>query len=153
MPHIHPDLDYTVEVFVVHHDKVLLRKHDKYKIWLGVGGHIEHGEDPVQAAIREVKEEVGLDILFLNNYKTPFFRMPYYQELIPPQFVNRHRINDTHEHVSLVYFARSFTEVLHPSETEVSEECRWFTENELHDKKYGLLENVEFYAREALNFV
>ena len=47
--------------------------HDK---WIGVGGHLEKDETPDQAAIREVKEETGLDVhalkcagevLFINN--------------------------------------------------------------------------------------
>jgi len=62
MPHIHKLIDFTVEVFIVHKHKVLLRRHDKYKKWLSIGGHIELHEDPVEAAIREVKEEVGLEV-------------------------------------------------------------------------------------------
>ena len=59
MAHIHEKIYFTVEVFVVYGNKVLLRKHDKYGIWLSVGGHIELDEDPNQAALREVREEVG----------------------------------------------------------------------------------------------
>jgi 8-oxo-dGTP pyrophosphatase MutT (NUDIX family) len=69
MAHIHTkpgQVDHTVEVFVVSGGKVLLRKHDKYGIWLSVGGHIELDEDPNQAALREVKEEVGLDTELLQ---------------------------------------------------------------------------------------
>jgi len=44
--------------------KVQLRKHDKYNIWLSVGGHIEPDEDPNQAAIREVK---ALEQLSVNK--------------------------------------------------------------------------------------
>ncbi|MFK5282779.1 NUDIX domain-containing protein, partial [Lacticaseibacillus paracasei] len=62
MAHIHEKIDFTVEVFIVHKDKVLLRMHDKFKFWLSIGGHIELDEDPIQAAYREVKEEVGLDV-------------------------------------------------------------------------------------------
>ena len=54
MPHIHDNIDFTAEVFVVYKGRVLLRKHDKYKMWLSVGGHIEPDEDPNQAAVREV---------------------------------------------------------------------------------------------------
>ena len=46
MPHIHEKIDFTVEVFIVHKDTVLLRMHDKVKKWLGPGGHIELHEDP-----------------------------------------------------------------------------------------------------------
>jgi hypothetical protein len=53
MSHLHEKIDFTVEVFVVSGDAVLLRKHDKYKIWLGVGGHIELDEEPTQAAVRD----------------------------------------------------------------------------------------------------
>jgi ADP-ribose pyrophosphatase YjhB (NUDIX family) len=67
MPHLHEKLDFVSDVFIVHENKVLLRKHDKYKIWLSVGGHIEAGEDPTEAAIREVKEEVGLDIKLVGD--------------------------------------------------------------------------------------
>lgn len=34
--------------------------------WALPGGHIEFGESPVDAAVREVKEETGLDILPKN---------------------------------------------------------------------------------------
>ena len=105
MPHIHEKIDFTVEVLIVFNKRVLLRKHDKYKKWLGVGGHIELNEDPVQAAIREAKEEVGLDVEIIGNAKE--FNIPDYQELIPPKFLNRHKINETHEHVSLIYLATS----------------------------------------------
>ncbi len=92
---------FTAEVFIVCNNKVLLRKHDKYKIWLSIGGHIELHEDPNQAAIREVREEVGLNIELYNPHPTPFPASS--GELIPPVFVNRHRINEVHEHVTLVY--------------------------------------------------
>ena len=62
MSHIHEKIDFTVEVFVVHKNRVLLRLHDKYKFWLSVGGHIELDEDPNQTALREVMEEVGLKV-------------------------------------------------------------------------------------------
>ena len=44
--------------------------------WIGVGGHIEKGETPEDALIREIKEETNLDVLsyqkrglvyFINN--------------------------------------------------------------------------------------
>ncbi|MBI2148229.1 NUDIX domain-containing protein [Candidatus Woesearchaeota archaeon] len=147
MPHIHDKLDFTVEVFIVHKNKVLLRKHDKYKIWLSIGGHIELNEDPNQAAIREVKEEVGLNVK-LAGYNMLFSDNNEYYELIPPKFLNRHRINEDHEHISLIYFAVSDTDKLMLSQEELSEECRWFTLDELDN--YDIKESIKFYARKAL---
>jgi len=62
MPHIHDKIDFTVEVFIVHKNKVLLRMHDKFHIWCSIGGHIELDEDPIEAAYRKVKEGVGPDV-------------------------------------------------------------------------------------------
>jgi ADP-ribose pyrophosphatase YjhB (NUDIX family) len=74
MSHIHEKIDFTVGVFVVYKDKVLLRKHDKYNLWLCVGGHIELDEDPNEAALREVKEEVGLDVTLWNGNQRTSYR-------------------------------------------------------------------------------
>ena len=57
MAHIHELIDWTAGVYIVHNNKVLIRLHEKYHMWVHVGGHVELDEDPVQAAIRECKEE------------------------------------------------------------------------------------------------
>ncbi|MBI3630765.1 MAG: NUDIX domain-containing protein [Candidatus Sungbacteria bacterium] len=151
MPHIHEKVDFTVEVFVVYRDRVLLRKHDKYKIWLSVGGHIEPDEDPTEAAVREVKEEVGLDVTLADDLLQVRCQTRTYQELIPPKFLNRHRINDTHEHVTLTYFALSGTDAIkEPEDREISDDCKWFTETELDDPAYEIDEHIAFYAHRAL---
>ena len=150
MPHIHEKIDFTAEVFIVYQDQVLLRLHDKYKKWLSVGGHIELDEEPNQAAVREVKEEVGLEVTL---YQEPWCRLTEvqgYKELIPPQFMNIHKINDNHQHITLVYFAKSNTDRLVLSETEKSDECRWFTKAELDQPQYGISEVIKMYAKSAL---
>lgn len=53
--------------FVRNGDDVLLMKRASNRRvfpnqYNGVGGHIERGEDPMQGAIREIKEETGLDV-------------------------------------------------------------------------------------------
>ena len=150
MPHIHEKIDFTVEVFIVFNKRVLLRKHDKYKKWLGVGGHIELDEDPIQAAIREVKEEVGLDVEIIGHVSAPDFDIPDYKELTPPMFLNRHKINETHEHISLIYFAKSKTDALKVSkDKEISEECRWFSKEELENST-EIQPHIKFYALKAL---
>lgn len=151
MPHIHDKIDFTVEVFIVHNQKVLLRKHDKYHLWLSVGGHIELDEDPNEAAVREVREEVGLDIELYRERNNPSIHQQDYKELIPPKFMYRHRINDSHEHVSLVYFARSSTDRLKLSENEKTENARWFTRDEINDSRYDVKPHIKIYALSALD--
>ncbi len=148
MPHIHEKIDFTVEVFLVFKNTVLLRKHDKYKIWLSVGGHIDFNEDPNQAAVREAKEEVGLDITLVGS--APISPDKDFKELIAPEFMNRHRINETHEHVTMVYFAKSEMDKIRQGESEVSEDIRWFTVSDLDNPKYEFRDNIRRYAKAAL---
>ncbi len=150
MPHIHEKIDFCAEAYIVYNNKVLLRIHDKLDKWLSVGWHIELNEDPNQAVIREVKEEVWLDIiLYEEKNKQPVFNVSN-KSLIPPQFLNRHPILDIHEHIWFVYFATSNTDKLKLSDTEVSEDCRWFTKEEILENKYWIEEDVGFYALQAL---
>jgi len=146
MPHIHDKIDFCVETFIVYENRVLLRKHDKYNKWLAVGGHIELDEDPNQAALREVKEEVGLDAKLFDGY---VLRSGSIHDLIPPRFVNRHPINDKHEHIALIYFATSLTDKLVITDDERAE-CKWFDYDELDSSDYGISSDVKHYAKTAL---
>ena len=149
MSHIHEKIDFTVEVFIVYKDKVLLRMHDKYKKWMSVGGHIELDEDPVEAADRQVKEEVGLDIELVGNQKI-FHDVDHSRELLPPIALNRHHTNTKgHEHITLVYFARpKSTKTRALYEDDKSEDCRWCTKEDI--ERMELWANVKAYALAAL---
>ena len=104
MAHIHEKIDFTVAIFVVHDGKVLLIHHRKLDKWLPLGGHIELDEDPEQAALREAKEESGLDVELLGE--RPPTTGPGTRALIAPRFLDIHRINETHEHIGMIYWAR-----------------------------------------------
>ena len=58
----------TVQIYLEKDNKYLMLYRNKKKNdinagkWIGVGGHVEEGETPLQAVIREVKEETGLDL-------------------------------------------------------------------------------------------
>lgn len=149
MPHLHDKIDFTVETFIVHNNRVLLRMHDKYKIWLSVGGHVELDEDPTQAAIREVQEEVGLSMTLMGTIANTE-STDTYQELLPPRFLNRHRISETHEHITFTYFATTDHPETRVTGDDVSPEWKWFSQEELNDPQYHLKPNILFYATQAL---
>ena len=150
MPHIHEKIDFTVDVFVVYKDKVLIRKHDKYDKWLAVGGHIELDEDPNQAAIREVKEEAGLDVILVGE--KPVFKSENnsYKGLISPRNMNMHDINPAHKHISLIYFAKSNSDKVIDEGREQSKGYKWFSKHDLERNEEGVSESIKFYAIKAL---
>ena len=61
----------TATVYVVNDGKVLLHLHKKYNTWFPLGGHVEVDEFPYEAAIREVKEESGLEIELVKTEIAP----------------------------------------------------------------------------------
>jgi 8-oxo-dGTP pyrophosphatase MutT (NUDIX family) len=147
MPHLHERIDFTVALFIVHAGRVLLVHHRKLDQWLPVGGHIELDEDPEQAALREAKEESGLDVELLGE--RPPTTEPGTRALIAPRFLDIHRITATHEHVGMLYFAR-------PRGGEVTlaagehHAIRWCDAAELERLDPPLKGAVKWYCRQAL---
>ena len=52
----------TIYVLNPNTKEFLLMFHRKLGGWLAPGGHVESGENPAQAALREAKEELGVDL-------------------------------------------------------------------------------------------
>ena len=145
--HIHGKIDFTAEVFVVYKDTVLLKRHRKFNsIWLSVGGHIELDEDPTEAAVREVKEEVGLNVVLYDGDQRFRSVEDDYRDLIPPIALGCHQVNDTHRHLVLVYFATTDSDNVIPERPD--DEWIWVTKEKL--ATMDLRPNVRYYAEAAL---
>jgi 8-oxo-dGTP pyrophosphatase MutT (NUDIX family) len=150
MSHIHEKIDFTVAIFVVQNDKVLLIHHRKLEKWLPLGGHIELDEDPEQAALREVKEESGLDVELLGE--RPPITGAGTRALIAPRFLDIHRITDSHEHIGMIYWARPKNGTVTLASTE-HYEIRWCSIDELEKLNPPMTEAVTWYCQRAIKEV
>lgn len=133
---------------------MLLRLHEKYNFWIDPGGHIDPGEDINQAVLREVLEEVGLKVELVGPRGWVEKDFEFNKDLVPPIFVNRHSIDERHDHSSLIFVAKSDTRELHPNEKDsLDVECVWVTKEELdkmHKDDDRLRADVYRYASYAL---
>ncbi len=156
MPHLNYYIDLCAEVFIVNDGAVLLRSHDKYDKWLGPGGHIDPGEDINEAAHREVLEETGLKVELVGPPYWEKMDVSDNADLVPPMFMNRHRINETHEHSSCIFAAHAHSRDINPQEGEdESVEFCWLTLEELEvlaEEDPKLKPDVLRYAKTALKW-
>lgn len=99
---------FTATGFVVHEGRVLLHWHPKVKAWLPPGGHIDRNEDPVQAVLREVREEAGVTAEVLPTARR--FELDYPTQVQPPFTIMVEDIQDPaagyHQHIDMIYFCR-----------------------------------------------
>jgi 8-oxo-dGTP diphosphatase len=129
---------FTATGFVVEGDSVLLHWHRKVKAWLPPGGHVEPNEDPVQAVLREILEETGLQTEIAG--KAPDMGLgpdlglgPGYPEQVAPPFtIMVEDIHDPvvgfHQHIDMIYFCRPL-ELAEP----LNEGWRWVNRRDLAD--------------------
>jgi 8-oxo-dGTP pyrophosphatase MutT (NUDIX family) len=130
---------FTATVYIFHENRVLLHYHEKLGKWLPPGGHLEPNETPSEAARREVKEETGLEIVFIEQenlkvsaYNAESFERPFLclLEHIPP-----HKDKPAHQHMDFIYLAKPVTL------KEELNDFRWFKYEEL--EQLDLFPDVE----------
>ena len=102
------DRHYTASALVFGPgDRVLLIHHVKSRLWVPPGGHIEPGETPAEAMLREVREETGLNPRIVTG---PVFRHPAVTSHVPPfaiiEMAVTDPVNGPHRHVDFVYICR-----------------------------------------------
>ncbi|MCC6176821.1 MAG: NUDIX domain-containing protein [Chloroflexi bacterium] len=141
--------ELTVAVFVVHRGQVLLLFHPKLGMWLPPGGHVEYGELPDDAAVREVLEETGVGARLVGERGLD---VAYPYQLVRPQGVQVEDIRPSVQHIDLVYFGVPIDE-----HCAVAEECAardragWYDAAEL--ATLGANGEIQAWAAKAVRAV
>ncbi len=103
------------------HRSILLGDHIKAQLWLPSGGHVMQGEDPKQTVLRESREELSKEAVFLRGHERPLF-------ITSNQTVG---LTPGHTDVSLWYVLRgSVHEYIHYEKRELND-VAWFTFDEI----------------------
>ncbi|MDB6038053.1 MAG: hydrolase [Verrucomicrobiales bacterium] len=147
MAHIHEKIDFTVAIFVVQNDRILLIHHRKLGKWLPLGGHIELDEDPEIAALREAREESGFEVELLGE--RPPITEAGTRALLAPRFLDIHRINETHEHIGMIYWARPRSGTMTLA-IEEHHDIRWCNRKDLEVLEPTMSNAVKWYCLKAL---
>jgi 8-oxo-dGTP pyrophosphatase MutT (NUDIX family) len=107
----------TASGLVIKDDKVLLIFHPYIKRWFQPGGHIEEGDSPIEAAIREVYEETGYFCELDSDNQDPI-DIDIHE--IPE---NPKKSEGAHLHIDLLYRLR----VLRQEKSVEDIEFQWFS--------------------------
>jgi 8-oxo-dGTP pyrophosphatase MutT (NUDIX family) len=136
--------DFTVAVFVVHRERVLLHLHEKLNRWLPPGGHIEPHELPDEAAKREVFEETGVAVALVGDSGISVTEPGQPVQLCRPIGIQLENIADGHQHIDLIYLAVGIP-------AEPRKDVGWFAAGEWAD--LDLTDEVEAWCRLAVERV
>jgi 8-oxo-dGTP pyrophosphatase MutT (NUDIX family) len=128
---------FTATTYVVNAGATLLHRHPGLSMWLPPGGHVDRDELPHETALREVREETGLDAALVAERDD--IESDTVEPLPKPRHVqladvNVHAGGVGHQHVDLVFYARAESRTVDPAEDEVSADgWEWFTPDDLRE--------------------
>jgi 8-oxo-dGTP pyrophosphatase MutT (NUDIX family) len=125
-------IDLTVAGYTIRDNKLLLIYHVKTGLWLPPGGHIEKDETPDEALLREIKQELNLEINILNTSKIPQ-EGNIIKQLAIPFYCDTHKVID-HIHYCLNYICEPLTDKIIIKKDEIRD-YNLFSERDLWDKK------------------
>ena len=151
---IYSEKHYTSTVFLVTKEdpkRVLFVHHNKFGKWLPPGGHQEMFEDPVEAAVREVYEETGINIAKhvpparkIDERVSALFSPAYVLEVN----IGENKKSPEHTHLDMIYVIEIPYQDVKYDENE-SSDIKWFTHEET--KELDLFENIHVLLEEIFN--
>lgn len=127
---------FVATVYVVNDGAVALHEHEKLDMWLPAGGHIDRDELPHEAAKRETREEVGLEVELVAP-ESAGLESETARSIPKPQHFLLEDINVSggevgHQHIDFIYYGHAETREIDPGPGEAPPDAWvWFTPDEL----------------------
>ncbi|MCH9609887.1 MAG: hypothetical protein S4CHLAM45_13870 [Chlamydiales bacterium] len=131
--------ELTASVYTVEEQRILLILHKKLGKWLPPGGHVDPDELPHEAAIREVKEETGLEVELMQQ-ENLWIPQKINGRSIPRPYLNllfeipKYKDINAHQHIDFVYIGRVIGGALVQNREE-TDGIRWFTLDDLQKEE------------------
>ena len=139
--------DFTATTFVVRGHRTILLWHNKIGAWLPPGGHIDSGELPDEAALREVLEECGLTVELVETGRSSG-PLGAVRVLHSPWCILLEDIEPGHQHIDLIYVARTLDDAEPRLDRREAGRYRWCTVADLQGA--DIAEDIRVLGAEAI---
>lgn len=130
------DKQLTATAYIVNEQHVLLIYHKKLSKWLPPGGHLDPNELPSEGAVREAREETGIEIeiicqenVWINRWNAKSFPRPY---LCLLEEIPAHKDQPAHQHIDFIYLAKPIGGQITTNHTETNG-LKWFSLQEIEN--------------------
>jgi 8-oxo-dGTP pyrophosphatase MutT (NUDIX family) len=139
---------FVATVYVVSDGATCLHEHERLGMWLPPGGHIDRDELPHEAALREAREETGLDVELvvergdLDSDTASSLPEPRHFLL---EDINVHPDGEVgHQHVDFVFYGEAQSRAIDPDADDEADPdlWEWFTPEDLRERADELADDV-----------
>ena len=145
---------FAVSGFVMNREatKLLMVFHKKLNTWVIPGGHLDSDEYLHEGALREIKEETGIEAEIIDANKFDFsgnekefcIPAPY---LVLSEYIPAKGDKPSHIHIDFVYLCVANETIPTKQETEV-DDVKWMTWTEVVES--NTFESIKEFARKKM---